>query len=223
MPDLPSGTVTFLFTDIEGSTALWERDRAAMADGRRAPPRAPATRRSRPMAASSSRPSAMRSRPPSRRLPPPLPPLSTASVRCSPRIPGGRAACGCGWRCMPGRRSRTSAATTSRRRSTGWPGCWRSATAGRSSSRRRCGNSRAGRPARRRRACAISASTACATCSKPEQVFQLLHPDLPDAFPPLSSLEARPHNLPTQPTPFLGREREVAEVVALLRSPTPAC
>ena len=27
MPELPSGTVTFLFTDIEGSTALWERDR----------------------------------------------------------------------------------------------------------------------------------------------------------------------------------------------------
>ena len=32
MADLPSGTVTFLFTDIEGSTALWERDRAAMAN-----------------------------------------------------------------------------------------------------------------------------------------------------------------------------------------------
>ena len=31
MPDLPSGTVTFLFTDIEGSTALWERDREGMA------------------------------------------------------------------------------------------------------------------------------------------------------------------------------------------------
>jgi class 3 adenylate cyclase len=29
MPDLPSGTVTFLFTDIAGSTALWERDQAA--------------------------------------------------------------------------------------------------------------------------------------------------------------------------------------------------
>src|SRR5829696_6980221 len=31
MPELPSGTVTFLFTDIEGSTALWERDSQAMA------------------------------------------------------------------------------------------------------------------------------------------------------------------------------------------------
>jgi class 3 adenylate cyclase len=30
MANLPSGTVTFLFTDIEGSTALWERDREAM-------------------------------------------------------------------------------------------------------------------------------------------------------------------------------------------------
>jgi predicted ATPase/class 3 adenylate cyclase len=29
-PTLPSGTVTFLFTDIEGSTPLWERDPAAM-------------------------------------------------------------------------------------------------------------------------------------------------------------------------------------------------
>src|SRR3954467_1838903 len=31
MAPLPGGTVAFLFTDIEGSTALWERDRQAMA------------------------------------------------------------------------------------------------------------------------------------------------------------------------------------------------
>lgn len=30
MPRFPAGTVAFLFTDIEGGAALWERDRAAM-------------------------------------------------------------------------------------------------------------------------------------------------------------------------------------------------
>ena len=30
MPDLPAGTVTFLFTDIEGSTKRWERNAEAM-------------------------------------------------------------------------------------------------------------------------------------------------------------------------------------------------
>src|SRR6186997_2112826 len=30
MPELPTGTVTFLFTDIEGSTTLWEQHRDAM-------------------------------------------------------------------------------------------------------------------------------------------------------------------------------------------------
>ena len=30
MPELPSGTVTFLFTDLEGSTRLWERHPAEM-------------------------------------------------------------------------------------------------------------------------------------------------------------------------------------------------
>jgi class 3 adenylate cyclase len=30
MADLPTGTLTFLFTDIEGSTRLWETQRAEM-------------------------------------------------------------------------------------------------------------------------------------------------------------------------------------------------
>ena len=44
MADLPSGTVTFLFTDIEGSTALWERDQVAMAAAVGTPPDAFASR-----------------------------------------------------------------------------------------------------------------------------------------------------------------------------------
>ena len=36
MPELPTGTVTFLFTDLEGSTRLWEEHREAMRGTRRA-------------------------------------------------------------------------------------------------------------------------------------------------------------------------------------------
>jgi len=49
-----------------------------------------------------------------------------------------------------------------------------------------------------------------------EQIFQLLHPDLPADFPPLRSLDALPNNLPRQLTSFIGREREMAEVKRLL-------
>jgi AAA domain len=50
----------------------------------------------------------------------------------------------------------------------------------------------------------------------PERVSQLVHPNLPADFPPLRSLDARPHNLPLQLTSFVGRERELGEVAALL-------
>jgi class 3 adenylate cyclase len=53
--------------------------------------------------------------------------------------------------------------------------------------------------------------------SLPEQVFQLGVPDLSSAFPPLESLDARRTNLPAQATPLIGREREIADVAALLR------
>lgn len=52
---------------------------------------------------------------------------------------------------------------------------------------------------------------------EPERVFQLLHPELPVQFPPLTTLDPHPTNLPHQPTPFLGREREVRDVVNLVR------
>ena len=37
-------------------------------------------------------------------------------------------------------------------------------------------------------------------------------PGLKDEFPPLNTLDARPTNLPPQPTPLVGREREIREV-----------
>jgi predicted ATPase len=51
----------------------------------------------------------------------------------------------------------------------------------------------------------------------PEHVFQLTAPGLPASFPPLKTLDVRLNNLPIQPTPLLGREREVAEIAGLLR------
>ncbi|WP_308640096.1 adenylate/guanylate cyclase domain-containing protein [Paenibacillus silvisoli] len=49
-----------------------------------------------------------------------------------------------------------------------------------------------------------------------EHVFQLEHPDLKRDFPPLSSLSVRRHNLPSQATRFIGREKELREVRHLL-------
>ncbi len=51
---------------------------------------------------------------------------------------------------------------------------------------------------------------------QPEQILQLLHPDLPKEFPPLRSLDASPNNLPRQLTSFVGRARELGEVKRLL-------
>src|SRR5262245_22338908 len=53
---------------------------------------------------------------------------------------------------------------------------------------------------------------------RPETVFQLGHPELAADFPPLRSLDnpELKHNLPRQPTSFIGREKELAEVQALL-------
>ena len=48
-----------------------------------------------------------------------------------------------------------------------------------------------------------------------EQVFQLLHPPLPAEFPPLNSLDASRHNLPIQTKSFVGREEDVKYLARL--------
>lgn len=52
---------------------------------------------------------------------------------------------------------------------------------------------------------------------RPEHIFQVIAPDLPADFPPLKTLDTRRTNLPAQATMLVGREREAMEVVALLR------
>jgi predicted ATPase/class 3 adenylate cyclase len=52
--------------------------------------------------------------------------------------------------------------------------------------------------------------------SRPELLSQLVIDGLPSDFPALRTLDAVPNNLPTQLTSFLGRERELAEATALL-------
>ncbi len=52
---------------------------------------------------------------------------------------------------------------------------------------------------------------------RPSHLFQLVIAGLPADFPPLKTLESHPQNLPIQLTPFIGRTREVVAVQHLLQ------
>lgn len=52
--------------------------------------------------------------------------------------------------------------------------------------------------------------------SRPEQVYQLVAPGLRAEFPALRSLSALPNNLPTELTSFVGRDHDVATITTLL-------
>jgi predicted ATPase/class 3 adenylate cyclase len=51
-----------------------------------------------------------------------------------------------------------------------------------------------------------------------ERLFQVVAPQLQHDFPPLRSLDSRPNNLPRQLTTFVGRQREIGDAKALLSS-----
>ncbi len=53
--------------------------------------------------------------------------------------------------------------------------------------------------------------------SEPEPVHQLVTADLRREFPALRSIDAQPNNLPRQLTSFVGRDHELADVAELLR------
>ncbi len=54
--------------------------------------------------------------------------------------------------------------------------------------------------------------------SNPEHLWQVIAPGLPGGFPPLQSLSTLPNNLPLQLTSFIGREKERTEIKELLHS-----
>lgn len=52
--------------------------------------------------------------------------------------------------------------------------------------------------------------------ARPEQVYQVVAPDLPQTFAPLNSLDELPNNLPRRLTSFVGRDRVIGDVAALI-------
>ena len=82
MAKLPSGTVTFLFTDIEGSTALWERDRDGDGGCGRAPLPPPACCHRGPWRRAVQDRRGRGARRPSPRPRTPSPPRSMRNGRC---------------------------------------------------------------------------------------------------------------------------------------------
>ncbi len=53
---------------------------------------------------------------------------------------------------------------------------------------------------------------------EPEHLYQIVHPDLPSEFPPLRASSPKLHNLPIRRTAFIGRERDKTEIKKLLES-----
>jgi predicted ATPase/class 3 adenylate cyclase len=217
LADLPSGTVTFLFTDIEGSTALWERDRFAMAEA--------VARHLALLDAAIQVHGGVHFKTVGDAV---QAAFATAPAAVAAALAAQRALLAEDWGAIGGLRVRMAvhageAAPDER-------GDYLASPLNRLSQLLAAGH---GGQILLSPAVQLLARDALPVGAglrdlgahhlrdllEPLRVYQLLHPDLPIEFPALRSLDARPHNLPLQPTPFLGRERETAEIVALLRAP----
>src|SRR5215208_5687807 len=215
MPDLPIGTVTFLFTDIEGSTALWERDRQVMADA--------VERHLALLRTAIETHDGVLFKVVGDAVQAVFP---TAPQAVAAALDAQRALLGEDWGEIGPVRVRTALHAGEAMVHNGE---YQGPLLNRSAGLLAIGHGTQ-----------ILLSETAATLARdslppetdlrdlgehrlpdllePECVFQLLHPELPSEFPPLRSLASQLQNLPHQATPFLGREREVAEVVTLLRS-----
>jgi predicted ATPase/class 3 adenylate cyclase len=214
MPDLPSGTVTFLFTDIEGSTRLWERDAAAMRGG---VARHLAILRDAIEAqggvlfktVGDSVQAAFR----------------TASDALAAAVAAQRALSAEPWPDPPGRLAIRIALHAGAASPT--EGDYLAPALNRLARLLAAGHGGQVLLTETVRGLLDGAPPDGSSLrdlgqhrlrdlQQPERIWQAVGVGLPDDFPPLRSLDTHPHNLPTPPTPLIGREAELAEVFCLI-------
>src|SRR4051794_34873648 len=203
MPDLPSGTVSFLFTDIEGSTKRWERDRGAMA--------AAAERHVALLDAAIAAHGDVHFKTVGDAVQAafPMAPQAVAAA-----VAGQRALLAADWGALGGLRVRmalhTGEAIPDER------GNYLAAPLNRLS--RLLSPSSGGQILLSQTVQQLTRGALpdgsglrdpgehrLRDLQEPERVFQLRHPDLPTTFPPLRTLAGRHTNLPRQPTSRIGR------------------
>jgi predicted ATPase/class 3 adenylate cyclase len=215
MANLPSGTVTFLFTDIEGSTALWERDRAAMAAAvaRHFHLLRSAIEANGGVLFETVGDAAHAA-------------FATAPATVAAALDAQRSLVTATWSEIDHPLTvRMAVHTTAAEPVDGnylTPGLNRlsrllAAAHGGQVLLSRSAHDLARDALPRGTSLRDLGAHPLRDLDRPERVFQLLHPDLPADFPPIRSLATRVNNLPGQPTPFLGREEQVAHVADLLR------
>ena len=153
-----------------------------------------------PRWATASPPRSRRPRPRCRRR-------SRRSGRCR------RSAFACGWGSTPARWS-ASATTSGVARSTARPASWRSATAGRSwcptCPPRSCA------PVRSPVELADLGTHRLRDLTEPERLWQVVHPDLEQQFPPVRGLDTYSNNLPAAALVADRPRRDVARVIELV-------
>ena len=215
-PERPAGIVTFLFTDIEGSTRLWEQRARADAAGARAPRRARARGRRGPPRHGRQddrrrhprrvRRSARRGR--TRRC-------ELQQALADPAADRRASRCACAAGCTLGvveRRDNDFFGSAVNRAAR-----IMSAAHGGQVLLSQAVAALVARPPARRRHAARPRRRAAARPREPRAAStRSCIRGCAQDFPALRSLEATPNNLPQQVTSFIGRERELAEVEALL-------
>jgi predicted ATPase/class 3 adenylate cyclase/Tfp pilus assembly protein PilF len=215
VPDLPSGTVTFLFTDIEGSTALWERNRQTMGGT--------VERHFAVLATAIQAQGGIPFKTVGDAIHAAFP---TAPAAVAAALAAQRALLAEDWGEIGGLRVRM--AVHAGEAAPDEHGEYLAAPLNRLS--RLLATAHGGQILLTQAVQQLSRGALPAGAElrdlgehrlrdllEPEHVYQLLHPDVPATFPPLLSLDTRPNNLPRQPTPFVGREQQVDGIVDLLR------